>query len=165
MSLTQVFFFVVLAFAVDALKWKNCDGSSPVQIKEIKLSPHPVTLRKGAKVTASGKFRVSGAAGTQYKLHLKLERYVGWWWNTIPCSWYKQCEHNVGCDQLIGLLEGEQCPLQPKDYIVKQQSVVLPDISLPSFLTNGWYRIRGDLRDRANNKRISCVQAEVEIRS
>jgi len=66
------------------------DGSSPVQIKEIRLSPHPVTLRKGAKVTASGKFRVSGAAGTQYKLHLKLERYVGWWWNTIPCSWYKQ---------------------------------------------------------------------------
>jgi len=24
MALTQVFFFVVLAFAVDALKWKNC---------------------------------------------------------------------------------------------------------------------------------------------
>lgn len=24
MALTQVFFFVILAFAVDALKWKNC---------------------------------------------------------------------------------------------------------------------------------------------
>ena len=33
------------------------------------------------------------------------------------------------------------------------------------FIFQGKYKIRGDLRDKANNKRISCVEAKVEITS
>ena len=62
------------------------DGSSPVQIKDISLSPHPVILRKGAKVTFSGMFKVESAVGMNYKIDVKLKRQ-GWWgtWIPIPC--------------------------------------------------------------------------------
>ena len=45
--------------------------------------------------------------------------------------------HDIGCNQLITLLEGERCPLRsPKVYIVRKQEHVLPDVNLPSFLTS-----------------------------
>jgi len=45
--------------------------------------------------------------------------------------------HDIGCNQLITLLEGERCPLRsPKEYIVRKQGHVLPDVNLPSFLTS-----------------------------
>lgn len=60
------------------------DGSFPVKITEIKLSPDPLVLRKGARVTFGGKFKVAGDAGTQYKLHLSLKKKV-WVWVPLPC--------------------------------------------------------------------------------
>ena len=45
--------------------------------------------------------------------------------------------HDIGCNQLIALLEGERCPLRsPKEYTVRRQEHVLPDVNLPSFLTS-----------------------------
>ena len=44
--------------------------------------------------------------------------------------------HDIGCNQLITLFEGERCPLRsPKEYIVRKQEYVLPDVNIPSFLT------------------------------
>ncbi|XP_073232617.1 ganglioside GM2 activator-like [Porites lutea] len=163
MVFTRAFLLVIVAFSVDALKWSNCDGSSPIQIKDISLSPHPVILRKGAKVTFSGKFKVESAVGINYKIDVTLKR-EGWWgiWIPIPC--FGKCTHDIGCNQLISLLEGERCPLRsPKEYIVRKQEHVLPDVNIPSFLTSGTYKVQADLRDKASNKRISCVEAVVTI--
>ncbi|KAK2559289.1 hypothetical protein P5673_018440, partial [Acropora cervicornis] len=57
MIFAQLLAFAILAFAVsDGLKLKNCDSRMPVQVKEIKVYPDPVILKKGEKITISGKF-------------------------------------------------------------------------------------------------------------
>lgn len=50
--------------------------------------------------------------------------------------------HNIGCDQLVGLLEGAQCPLKHGAYVVKQQTHNLPNVPIPSFLSNVSYVIK-----------------------
>ena len=61
------------------------DGISPGKFTEITLSPDPVKLRKGERVRFGGKFTVAGEAGTEYKLHIKLQKKVWFAWVTIPC--------------------------------------------------------------------------------
>ncbi|KAJ7365939.1 GM2 ganglioside activator [Desmophyllum pertusum] len=123
MAFAQIFVLVILAFAVDALKWSNCGGSSP-------------------------------------------PRKVLWWYASIPCiKNVGSCKYDIGCDKMKELLEGAQCPLLKKAYTVKQQTVTLPDISIPSFLTNGYYKITGDLREKGSNRRIACLEAELKITS
>ncbi|KAJ7365940.1 Ganglioside GM2 activator [Desmophyllum pertusum] len=164
MGFAQIFVLVILAFAVDALTWKNCDGSFPVKITEIKLSPDPLVLRKGARVTFGGKFKVAGDAGTQYKLHLSLKKKV-WVWVPLPCIRnVGSCTYDIGCDKMKDLLVGAQCPLPIKAYTVNQREKILTDISVPSFLSSGTYKIKADLIEKGSTRRIACLEAELEIR-
>lgn len=164
MAFKQIFVLVIFAFAVDALKWENCDGSSPVNINEIQLKPTPVVVKPGAEVTFGGRFTVAGAAGTHYELDVTLWK-SGWWGTWIRVFCFGHCNRDIGCADLVKLLEGAQCPLQNGEYVVKTQTHKLPDVSVPSFIKNGKYKIKADLRDKGNNRRISCLEAEVEIRS
>ncbi|KAL9986891.1 hypothetical protein ACROYT_G001100 [Oculina patagonica] len=164
MAFTHIFVLVIFAFAVDALKWRNCDKSSPVEFSAIHLSPHPLRLRAGEKVTFGGKVAVSGALGTQYTINVTPYKSAGWFgWIPLPCP--EQCTLDIGCDQLVGLLEAVQCPLKQGVYAIEKQTLALPDLPIPSFLKSGKYKIRGDVRDRGSNKRVSCLEVEVEIRS
>lgn len=57
-----------------------------MRIEDVTLSPHPLPLRKGAKVTFGGKVVVTGDAGTNYKINVNLKRHLGWFgWTTVPC--------------------------------------------------------------------------------
>jgi len=123
-----------------------------------------VVVKAGAEVTFSGRFTVAGAAGTRYELDVTLWR-SGWWgtWIRVPC--FGQCNRDIGCDEMVKLLEGAQCPLKNGEYVVKHQTHKLPNVSIPSFIKNGKYKIKADLRDKGNNRRVSCLEAEVELRS
>lgn len=43
---------------------------------------------------------------------------------------------DIGCDQMVKLLEGAQCPLRNGEYVVKHQTHKLPNVSIPSFIKN-----------------------------
>ncbi|KAJ7365785.1 ML domain [Desmophyllum pertusum] len=166
MAFTQIFALVILAFAVDALDWKNCDEISPGKFTEITLSPDPVKLRKGERVRFGGKFTVTGEAGTEYKLHIKLQKKVWFTWVTIPCrSNFGSCTYDIGCNQMKDVLEGAQCPLENGQYIVKERTVTLPDVSIPSWIKNGKYFLRVDLSETGNKRRIACLEATLGVRS
>ncbi len=66
----------------------------------------------------------------------KLEWNINEYYLLRPFS-----NHDITCDQLVGLLEGAQCPLKHGKYVVKQQTHVLPDVPIPSFLKNVSYVI------------------------
>ncbi|XP_068691902.1 ganglioside GM2 activator-like isoform X2 [Montipora foliosa] len=161
MAFAQIFVALILAFAVDALEWKNCDRRAPVQIQEINLSPEPVILKKGSRITLSGKFRVYGDVGEKYQINLTIKKSAFWGWLRVPC--FGKCTRNVDCSQLINLLEGEKCPLSPKQYVVNERTVVLPDLKLPSFITKGTYKIKADVKDREKNRKISCLEVTVKV--
>ncbi|XP_029182911.2 ganglioside GM2 activator-like [Acropora muricata] len=164
MIFAQLLAFAILAFAVsDALKLKNCDSRMPVQVKEIKVYPDPVILKKGAKITISGKFTVNNEVGEHYTLDVSIKK-KGFWgiWLPVPC--FGNCNHNIDCSAMIGLLEGEQCPLAPKrEYIVKGFTVTVPDIKLPSLVTSGTFEVTATMKDRKSGRAITCVKVQVKI--
>lgn len=43
---------------------------------------------------------------------------------------------DIGCDQMVKLLEGAQCPLRNGEYVVKHQTHKLPNVSILSFIQN-----------------------------
>ena len=57
-----------------------------MQIQEIKLSPEPVILKKGSRITLSGKFRVYGDVGEKYQINLTIKKKSLWgsFW-PVPC--------------------------------------------------------------------------------
>ncbi|KAJ7365222.1 Ganglioside GM2 activator [Desmophyllum pertusum] len=157
MAFIQIFLLVILAFAVDAHRWNNCDNTSPVRFEEIRLSPDPLRLNKGAGVTFGGKFKVNGDAGTQYTIRVTLKKKV-WFWVTV-----KDRTRDIGCDRMKVYIGEAHCPLKNGEYTVKERNQILPDVKLPSFLKRGNYFIRADLRNKENNKRIACLEAYVKI--
>ena len=67
------------------------DSRMPVQVKEINVYPDPVILKKGAKITISGKFTVNNEVGEHYTLDVSIKK-KGFWgiWLPVPCfgNWY-----------------------------------------------------------------------------
>ncbi|KAL9986888.1 hypothetical protein ACROYT_G001097 [Oculina patagonica] len=154
MAFKYIFALVILAFVVDAMKWRNCDQQSSMRINQVSMSPQSSRMGGGRKVTLGGKFSVAGATGTHYKLHLTLKRRseeTGRWVR-VPC--FGMCDHEVKCDDLAKTLEGAQCPLKPGTYMGTQT------FDLPYFLksSQGQYQVTGELRDKRDNKRIACLQ-------
>ncbi|CAH3038941.1 unnamed protein product, partial [Pocillopora meandrina] len=135
MAIKKIFIFMALAFAVDAFKWKHCEDNLPLRVDSLSLSPHPLRLRKGQRVTLGGKFRVGENAGTNYKVDALVWKklpIIGW--AKVPC--FGMCTHSIRCEKLVDFLKGAKCPLAPGSYEVKQQTHSMPDIPIPSFLKN-----------------------------
>lgn len=163
MALGQIFLFVVLISEVGAFSWSNCGGSTPINVKEINLSPQPIPLAEGANIKFSGKFKLDGTTGTQYKLSLSLWK-KGWFstWIPIPCP---NCDQDVKCSEIAVFLQGATCPLPSKEYVVEEQSFHLSN--LPGFLTalvpEGDYCVKAELLDSGSNKPVACVEAYPQI--
>ena len=56
-----------------------------MQVKEFNLSPDPISLKAGTKISYSAKFEVSQHTSVKYKVQLKVQKKAGWFWITIPC--------------------------------------------------------------------------------
>ncbi|CAH3135833.1 unnamed protein product [Porites lobata] len=163
MALVQIFLvLVVLSSEVGALSWSNCDGSTPINVKEISLSPQPIPLAEGANIKFSGKFKLDGTTGTQYKLRLSLWKKAWFTWFPIPCP---KCQQDVKCSEIAVFLRGATCPLPSKEYVVEEQSFHLSN--LPGFITalvpEGDYCVKAELLDSGSNKPVACVEAYPQI--
>ena len=62
------------------------EDNLPLRVDSLSLSPHPLRLRKGQKVTLGGKFHVGEKVGTKYKIDATVWKKVpviGWF--QVPC--------------------------------------------------------------------------------
>ncbi|XP_019361657.1 PREDICTED: ganglioside GM2 activator [Gavialis gangeticus] len=109
---------------------------------------------------------------------LTVEKKLGEIWIQIPCiDQLGSCTYEDLCSILDDIIPPGQlcpeplvtygipchCPFKAGSYSLPSSDFALPDIELPSWLTNGNYRIRGVVS--YGGKELSCVRLELSIHS
>merc|ERR1712179_398175 len=156
-----------MVWQADALTAKNCDRRLPVQITSVNFQPDPIVVKKGYRVKFSGTLRSSQQVGGTYTLKLKVVK-KGWIDIGVPClGSFGSCTYKgLKCEDMLPYLNVPSCPPPKGSYTLKERTMVIPDVSLPSFLTSGKYYLKAEVFDEDNrNKRIGCVEVNLKATS
>ncbi|KXJ30124.1 ganglioside GM2 activator [Exaiptasia diaphana] len=157
---------VLMVWQANALTMKNCDRRLPVQITSVNFKPDPIIVRKGRKVTFSGTLKSYRTVGSTYTLKLKVVK-KGWIDVGVPCMGsFGSCEYKgLKCEQMLPYLNVPKCPPPSGSYTLKERTMVIPSVNLPSFLTSGKYYMKAEVFDEANRRRIGCVEVNFQAKS
>ncbi|XP_025056752.1 ganglioside GM2 activator [Alligator sinensis] len=162
---------------VRGFSWEDCGGGKdPIVLRSLSIAPDPITIPGNVKVSAS--VTSSTLMTSPLKGVVTVERKVAEIWIQIPCiDQMGSCTYDNLCSILDDIIPpGEpcpeplvtygipcHCPFKAGSYSLPTSDFALPDIELPSWLTNGDYRIRGVVS--YGGKELSCVQLELSVHS
>ncbi|KAM4732949.1 ganglioside GM2 activator [Anableps anableps] len=157
--------------------WKNCgQPDAPAVLKTFTMSPDPINIPGSLTAAASGSTSVELAA--PLSLNVTLEKEVAGFWVKVPClEELGSCHYKDVCDILNQLIPPGQdcpeplhtyglpchCPFKAGSYSLPQSEFYLPYMDLPSWLTNGNYRVQGDLG--GGGKELGCLKLSLSIHS
>ncbi|MED6273141.1 hypothetical protein CHARACLAT_003650 [Characodon lateralis] len=157
--------------------WKNCgQPDAPAVLKTLTVSPDPINIPGSLTAAASGSTSVELTA--PLSLNVTLEKEVAGFWVRVPCvEDLGSCHYKDVCDILNQLIPPGQdcpeplhtygmpchCPFKAASYSLPQSEFYLPYIDLPYWLTNGKYRVQGDLG--GGGKELGCLKLSLSIHS
>merc|ERR1711874_749652 len=146
-----------------------CDGApQPVTIHEFSVSPDPVVLKPGAKVTVTGSVTTNVTMEKGTKVDVKiLKEFLGVK-IPIPCIPMEikiggktikrvgSCKHDA--DEILKLLDDiPSTPVPPGDY-KGSKTVSIPDNILATVLGKGFYEVTANLIN-PDGSQLTCVEA------
>ncbi|XP_068134491.1 ganglioside GM2 activator-like [Hyperolius riggenbachi] len=153
-----------------SITWENCDsGKLPGTIKSLSITPDPVTMPGDVTVSVVLNTEVPLSAPLQIKITAEKELFGEWL--AVPCiDKFGSCTYNDVCDLLDAFFKpGQQCPgplkayglpchcpFRAGSYTLPSTEFTLPNLSLPSWLEEGNYRVSGVLTH--NNEEIGCAK-------
>ncbi|XP_038555262.1 ganglioside GM2 activator [Micropterus salmoides] len=163
--------------------WKNCGKpDAPAVLKTLTVSPDPISIPGDLRASASGSTSVelSSPPGCEYTeaLNVTLEKEVAGFWVKVPClEEMGSCHYQDACDILNQLIPPGQdcpeplhtyglpchCPFQAGSYSLPQSDFYLPHMDLPSWLTNGNYRVEGVLGSQ--DQELGCLKIALSLHS
>ncbi|XP_029439303.1 ganglioside GM2 activator-like [Rhinatrema bivittatum] len=161
---------------VRAFSWSNCGGTFPGEIRSLTLGPDPITIPGELNVAVEAATTVPLIAPV--KLAIKLQKRVLGLWVDIPCvDNIGTCTYDDVCGILDSLFPPEEpcpeplarsgmpchCPFQAGVYTLPQSTIQVPNVSLPSWLTNGNYRLTGTMS--SEGKEVGCVNINFSLQS
>ncbi|XP_075066194.1 ganglioside GM2 activator-like [Mixophyes fleayi] len=140
---------------VNGFSWANCDAETlPGKIKTLTILPDPLLIP--GEITVSTILNTSVALISPVTITVTAEKVVMGEWLKIPCiDNVGSCTYDNFCDILDILIQpGQQCPeplhayglpchcpFQAGIYYLPVTSFEIPSISIPSWFSNGNYRI------------------------
>ncbi|XP_061690773.1 ganglioside GM2 activator [Syngnathoides biaculeatus] len=158
--------------------WKNCGKpNSAAVVKTLSVSPDPISIPGDLTVSASGSTSVELRA--PLNVNVTVEKEVAGFWVKIPClDELGSCHYPDACDLLSQLIPPGQdcpeplhtyglpcrCPFKPGSYALPQSDFFLPFMDVPSWLSNGDYRLQGVLSD-GNGEELGCLQVALSLHS
>uniref|UniRef100_A0A673L121 GM2 ganglioside activator n=1 Tax=Sinocyclocheilus rhinocerous TaxID=307959 RepID=A0A673L121_9TELE len=150
--------------------WQNCGKQDdPAQMKSLSISPDPISIPGQLTAAASGSTSV---------VNVTLEREIAGVWVKIPClDEIGSCHYPNVCDLLDQLIPPGQdcpeplhtyglpchCPFKAGDYSLPSSDIVIPDVELPGWLTNGNYKVQGILGN--SEKELGCLKISFSLHS
>ncbi|XP_069619650.1 ganglioside GM2 activator-like isoform X2 [Ranitomeya imitator] len=158
------------AMEVKSVTWQNCDsGKLPGTIKSLSISPDPVTIP--GEVTVSLVLNTDVPLSSPLQIKISAEKELLDEWLTVPCiDKFGSCTYNDICGLLDSFFKpGQQCPgplatyglpchcpFKAGSYALPTTSFKIPNLSLPSWMADGNYRVTGILTH--NNEEIGCAK-------
>ncbi|XP_054453874.1 ganglioside GM2 activator [Anoplopoma fimbria] len=162
---------------VQGFDWKNCGRpDAPALLKTLTVTPDPVSIPGDLQASASGSTSVDLAA--PLPVNVTMEKEVAGFWVRVPCvEELGSCHYKDVCDLLTQLIPPGQdcpeplhtyglpchCPFKAGSYSLPQSDFYLPIMDLPSWLTNGNYRVQGVLGTGDNE--LGCLKVSLSLRS
>ncbi|XP_075756697.1 ganglioside GM2 activator [Pelodiscus sinensis] len=162
---------------VDGFSWKNCDnGTDPVEVQSLSLAPDPICIPGDLKVNLAVSSKVD--LTSPLKVVLTVEKKIADMWIKIPClDQIGSCTYEDLCNILDNAIPPGtpcpepllsyglpcHCPFKQGSYSLPSSEFYLPVIELPSWLTNGDYRIEGVMSNGA--QQLSCVKMALSLHS
>ncbi|XP_067422713.1 ganglioside GM2 activator [Emydura macquarii macquarii] len=162
---------------VGGFSWKNCgNGTDPLVIKSLSVEPDPISIPGDLKVSVA----VSSEAdlSSPLKAVLRMEKKIAELWIEIPCiDQIGSCTYDGLCNILdMAIPPGTpcpepllsygipcHCPFKQGAYSLPPTDFYLPALELPSWLTNGDYRVQATLSHEG--KQLACVNVVLSLHS
>ncbi|XP_068427006.1 ganglioside GM2 activator [Clinocottus analis] len=157
--------------------WKNCGApEAPAVLKTLTVSPDPISIPGALQASASGATSVELAA--PLAVNVTLEKEVAGFWVRVPClEDLGSCHYEDVCELLTLLTPPGQdcpeplhtyglpcrCPFGAGSYSLPLSDFELPVVELPSWLTNGNYRVIGVLG--SGDAALGCLKLSLSLRS
>ncbi|XP_053574659.1 ganglioside GM2 activator [Bombina bombina] len=155
---------------VNSFTWANCDGESlPGKIKSLSVSPDPISLP--GDLTVSTVLTTTVPLVSPLKVVISAEKKLFGEWIKVPCvDNIGSCTYDNICDFLDLLVPPGQecpeplhsyglpchCPFRSGSYSLPETTFTIPNVSLPSWLANGNYRVTVILE--AGEKEMGCAK-------
>uniref|UniRef100_A0A6B2F676 MD-2-related lipid-recognition domain-containing protein n=1 Tax=Bothriechis nubestris TaxID=1766655 RepID=A0A6B2F676_9SAUR len=162
---------------VQNFAWENCGPpSEPAIIKSLSVSPDPIAVPGDVTVSASGANTISLCA--PLKATVILEKKLGDIWIKVPCvDQLGSCTYDDTCTMLDSLIPpGEpcppplqsygipcHCPFKAGTYTLPSSEFFIPNMDLPSFLTNGDYKMKVVLSN--GDQEMSCTKLSFSLQA
>nr|ACO14511.1 Ganglioside GM2 activator precursor [Esox lucius] len=155
---------------MSAFSWDNCERNSPLVVSSLTVSPDPITIP--GNLTGSASVSTTVDLASPLAAIISVEKKTFGTWIKIPCD---ICTYTDVCTLLNQLMPPEEgcpklfngqichCPFKAGEHKVSKTNVSIPDLNLPSFLTNGNYRVQGVLR--AKEKVLCCLKVSFALQS
>nr|XP_025974463.1 ganglioside GM2 activator [Dromaius novaehollandiae] len=155
---------------VGGFSWENCgDGKDPVVLQSLSVAPDPITIPGHLRISVA--INSSKALTSPLKVIVVMEKALGDFWVQLPCiEQLGSCTYSDICAMLDNLIPPGMtcpeplltygipchCPFKAGSYSLPASDFLLPDIQLPSWMTNGNYRVRTAISN--NGEELACVR-------
>lgn len=162
---------------VQNFAWENCGPpSEPGVIKSLSVSPDPIAVPGDVTVSVSAASTIIFTA--PLKAVVTLEKKLGDMWLKIPCvDELGSCVYDDLCAILDSLVPPGQpcpqplqsygipchCPFKAGTYTLPSSEFFIPNMDLPSFLTNGDYRLRVVLSN--GDQELACTKYSFSLKA
>lgn len=162
---------------VGGFSWENCgEGKDPVVLQSLSVAPDPISIPGNLRISAA----VNGnkAMASPLKTVLVVEKALGDLWIQLPCiDQLGSCTYDDICTILDTLIPPGtpcpeplltygipcHCPFKAGSYSLPASDFALPDVELPSWMTNGNYRVRAVVSSKGEE--LSCVKLGFSLQS
>ncbi|XP_025903320.1 ganglioside GM2 activator [Nothoprocta perdicaria] len=162
---------------VGGFSWENCgDGKDPVVLQSLSVAPDPITIPGNLRISAA----VTGtkALASPLKAVVVAEKALGELWIQLPCiDQMGSCTYDDVCAILDDLIPPGtpcpeplltygipcHCPFKAGSYSLPPSDFPLPDIELPSWMTNGNYRVRVAVSSKGQE--LACVKLAFSLQA
>ncbi|KFZ69169.1 Ganglioside GM2 activator, partial [Podiceps cristatus] len=151
--------------------WENCgDGKDPVVLQNLSVAPDPITI--------PGSLRISAAVSSSRAVSSPLKKALGDLWIQLPCiDQLGSCTYNDVCTILDNLIPPGttcpeplhtygipcHCPFKAGSYRLPDSDFPLPDVELPSWMTNGNYRVQATVS--SGEEELACIKLTFSLQS
>ncbi|XP_066284013.1 ganglioside GM2 activator-like [Branchiostoma lanceolatum] len=88
-----------------------------------------------------------------------------WFYVKMPCiKGIGSCTYDIACDNTMVTQLGIKCPVKAGNHNFNEV-ITIPNISIPSWLANGQYKVHAEVRSYYSGEMLGCGVAQLGIKA